>query len=119
MESVRRGAAGGSIFLWNARFREHQIRDDDDFASHVDYIHYNPVKHGWVLQAPDGSYSSLHSYMRKGVGRSIGASAGRSMGELGEYRREWSCSRCALTNGLRNSRGRHNIIASIAGPTFC
>jgi hypothetical protein len=34
--------------IWQRRFWEHQIRDENDFACHVDYIHFNPVKHGMV-----------------------------------------------------------------------
>ena len=38
--------ANGDLALWQRRFWEHTIRDDNDFARHVDYIHFNPVKHG-------------------------------------------------------------------------
>ena len=57
----------GERSLWQHRFREHQIRDDDDFARHVDYIHFNPVKHGWVMRARDWPYSSLHRHVRQGA----------------------------------------------------
>jgi len=57
----------GQRSLWQDRFWEHQIRDDDDFARHVDYIHFNPVKHGWVLRARDWPYSSLHRHVRLGL----------------------------------------------------
>ncbi|MCC2635015.1 MAG: transposase like family protein [Ramlibacter sp.] len=53
--------------LWQRRFWEHQIRDDDDFARHVEYIHFNPVKHGLVARAGDWAYSSLHRYVRQGI----------------------------------------------------
>lgn len=56
----------GERSLWQRRFWEHQIRDEDDFARHVDYIHFNPVKHGWVLRARDWPYSSLQRFMREG-----------------------------------------------------
>jgi putative transposase len=56
----------GQRSLWQQRFWEHQIRDEDDFATHVDYIHFNPVKHGWVLRARDWPYSSLHRFVREG-----------------------------------------------------
>jgi len=52
--------------VWQPRFWEHQIQDDADFARHVDYIHFNPVKHGWVLRARDWPYSSLHRHVRQG-----------------------------------------------------
>jgi putative transposase len=53
--------------LWQRRFWEHQIRDDDDYRSHVDYVHFNPVKHGYVEKVVDWAYSSFHRYVREGV----------------------------------------------------
>lgn len=53
--------------IWQRRFWEHQIRDEDDFARHVDYIHANPVKHGYVQQAKDWPYSTFHRFVRDGV----------------------------------------------------
>ena len=41
--------------------------DEADQARHVDYIHYNPVKHGWVKQVRDWPYSTFHRYVRMGV----------------------------------------------------
>ena len=53
--------------VWQRRFWEHLIRDDKDFVRHVDYIHYNPVKHG-LAQAPrDWQYSTFHRYTKIGV----------------------------------------------------
>lgn len=52
--------------LWQRRFWEHQIRDDEDYAKHFDYVHYNPVKHGLVTQAKDWQYSSFHRYVKRG-----------------------------------------------------
>ena len=52
--------------LWQRRFYEHVIRDEEDFARHVDYIHWNPVKHGWVERVVDWPYSSFHRYVRRG-----------------------------------------------------
>ena len=53
--------------LWQRRFWEHQIRDERDFQTHMDYIHYNPVKHGLVQQAVDWPYSTLHRYIAQGI----------------------------------------------------
>ena len=53
--------------LWQRRFWEHQIRDDLDYQRHVDYIHYNPVKHGLVKQAVDWPYSTFHQHVSHGV----------------------------------------------------
>ena len=53
--------------LWQRRFWEHLLRDEDDFARHVDYIHFNPVKHGHATRASLWPYSSIHQYVRKGI----------------------------------------------------
>ena len=53
--------------LWQPRFWEHMIRDDLDYCRHVEYIHYNPVKHGLVKRPFDWKYSSFHRYVRDGV----------------------------------------------------
>jgi len=52
--------------IWQRRYWEHQIRDDEDLRRHVDYIHYNPVKHGYVSRTVDWPHSSLHLYIRRG-----------------------------------------------------
>jgi putative transposase len=53
--------------IWQRRFWEHMIRDQDDFNRHVDYIHWNPVKHGWVSRVSDWPHSSFHDYVRRGI----------------------------------------------------
>src|SRR5262249_20583379 len=78
---------GGEFDLWQRRFWEHTIRDDGDFARHVDYIHYNPVKHGHVTRVNDWPYSSFHRYVRQGIlpgdwaGDVAAASASAKFGE--------------------------------------
>jgi putative transposase len=57
----------GEYALWQRRFWEHTIRDEGDFERHVDYIHYNPVKHGLVSRVSDWPYSSFHRYVRHRV----------------------------------------------------
>ena len=52
--------------LWQRRFWEHEIRDDRDFEAHVDYVHFNPVKHGYVQRVLAWPYSSFHRYMHEG-----------------------------------------------------
>jgi putative transposase len=54
----------GEYRIWQHRYWEHTIRDEDDFARHVDYIHINPVKHGLVTHVADWPYSSFHRYVR-------------------------------------------------------
>ncbi|MEM8640237.1 MAG: transposase [Cyanobacteria bacterium P01_G01_bin.54] len=57
----------GEKAIWQRRFWEHQIRSDRDFVSHVEYIHYNPVRHGFVDAPKDWQYSSFHRYVQAGV----------------------------------------------------
>lgn len=52
--------------LWQRRFWEHTIRDDADFAAHVGYCLWNPVRHGLVEQAEDWPFSSIHRDLRAG-----------------------------------------------------
>jgi len=59
--------ANGELALWQRRYWEHTIRDEDDFAHHVDYVHFNPVKHGYVRSVGDWPHSSFHRYVRMGV----------------------------------------------------
>ena len=59
--------AKGERGIWQRRFWEHAIRDDNDYARHVDYCHGNPVKHGLVGRVNDWPYSSFHRYVRMGV----------------------------------------------------
>jgi len=58
--------AKGERGVWQRRFWEHAIRDEQDYARHVDYIHYNPVKHGYVTRAADWPHSTFHRYVARG-----------------------------------------------------
>lgn len=49
--------------IWQRRFWEHTIRDDRDLTNHIDYIHFNPVKHGYVASAADWPHSSIHRFV--------------------------------------------------------
>jgi putative transposase len=71
-ESRRRHRESG---VWQRRYLEHTIRDEDDFKNHLDYIHYNPVKHGLV--------ACPHAWPWSSFGRWVAA---------GEYTPEWGCS---------------------------
>ncbi|BCG64069.1 MAG: transposase, IS200/IS605 family [Methyloprofundus sp.] len=53
--------------IWQRRFWAHLLTDQGDFNIHFDYIHWNPVKHGWVEFVQDWSYSSFHRYVESGV----------------------------------------------------
>ena len=52
--------------IWQQRYWEHVLRDARDLARHVEYIHYNPVKHGLVSKVIDWPYSSFHRYVALG-----------------------------------------------------
>jgi putative transposase len=53
--------------IWQRRYWEHAIRDDEDFERHVHYIHFNPVKHGHVRRVCDWPHSNFHRYVERGM----------------------------------------------------
>jgi putative transposase len=57
----------GEFNIWQSRFWEYTIRNERDFENHVNYIHYNPVKHGLVNHVRDWPYSSFHRYVRQRI----------------------------------------------------
>jgi len=86
---LRRGGAERSVTasydrqgrrgVWQPRFIEHTIRDEDDLINHVEYIHFNPVKHGLVQCPCDWRWSSFGRYVKNGV-----------------YGRRWGCAVCEM-----------------------
>ncbi|HMD89333.1 MAG TPA: transposase [Anaerolineaceae bacterium] len=56
----------GEATIWQRRFWEHTLRDLDDYHRHLDYIHYNPLKHGLVSSVADWRWSSFHRYVKLG-----------------------------------------------------
>jgi putative transposase len=60
-------AAKGERGIWQRRFWEHTIRDEQDYAAHVDYVHINPMKHGLVDCVTNWPYSSFHLWVAQGV----------------------------------------------------
>lgn len=71
--------------LWQNRYWEHLIRDERDFVSHVEYAHWNPVKHGLVQRVADWPFSSFHRYAREGIyPQDWGSVANVVSGEFGE-----------------------------------
>jgi putative transposase len=58
---------GGDRALWQRRFYDHVIRDEDDMNRHLDYIHYNPVKHGYCTRAGDYRWSSFAAWCKRGA----------------------------------------------------
>ena len=59
--------ARGERGIWQRRSWEHLIRDERDLQAHMDYLHYNPVKHGQVAQVVDWPSSTLHRLTAAGV----------------------------------------------------
>lgn len=58
--------ARGERGVWQRRFWEHECRDEDDLKRCLDYLHWNPVKHGYVSRVIDYPWSSFHQYVRLG-----------------------------------------------------
>jgi putative transposase len=87
---VAKGGSGsknrrGEYGLWQRRYWEHTIRDDRDFERHVNYVHYNPVKHGLVTRVTDWPFSSFHRYVARGVlPRDWAGDAAELSGRFGE-----------------------------------
>ena len=52
--------------IWQRRFWEHYIQDEKDLHAHLDYVHFNPVKHGLVKRVSDWKWSSFHRYVKMG-----------------------------------------------------
>lgn len=52
--------------IWQRKYFDHIIRDEDDLHKHLDYIHYNPIKHGYVQKVRDWEYSSFEKFVEKG-----------------------------------------------------
>ncbi len=67
LREIGHGRRVGEAGVWQRRFYEHTIRDDDDWGRHVDYIHWNPVKHGLVKRPQDWRWSSVHRYVAAGL----------------------------------------------------
>lgn len=79
-------ASKGERGIWQRRFWEHRIRDELDYQRHMDYIHYNPVKHGHVLRVSDWAYSTFHRNVGQGV-----------------YPVDWSCEELVGFDGVGES----------------
>ena len=57
----------GERGIWQRRYCEHTIRDKRDFAAHLDYLHYNPVKHGYVRKVKDWPHSTFRHHVKQGL----------------------------------------------------
>ena len=79
-------AARGERAIWQRRFWEHSIRNEADYAHHVDYVHFNPMKHGHVDSLADWPYSSFHRWVTAGRYPSDWCVGGHDGFETGERR---------------------------------
>jgi putative transposase len=70
--------------IWQRRFWEHLIRDEADYARHVEYCHINPLKHGFVTRVCDWPHSSFHRDVRAGLFPEDWAGGSEASGEFGE-----------------------------------
>jgi putative transposase len=77
---VSRGMVGQEV--WQRRYWEHLIRDEADLERHVDYIHYNPVKHGYVQSPEDWHHSSYQRFITEGGYRKDWAGDGLELANL-------------------------------------
>ncbi len=76
--------AKGERGIWQRRYWEHLIRDEADLRRHVEYIHFNPVKHGHVECVADWPYSTFHRFVAEGrLPREWGGGV-RGVGGFGE-----------------------------------
>ena len=72
--------------IWQRRYWEHLILDDNDYLQHMNYIHYNPVKHGLVRQVKEWPHSTFHRLVKEGIysegwGGNVQCPAGQQFGE--------------------------------------
>ena len=63
-ETAKGQGRKGERNVWQQRFWEHAIRDERDFETHVNYIHHNPVKHGYVEDPDEWPHSTWHRFKR-------------------------------------------------------
>ncbi len=76
--------AKGERGIWQRRYWEHTIRDERDYAAHMDYVHINPLKHGHVARLTDWPYSSFHRLVLAGVYAADWAGGGDEILATGE-----------------------------------
>jgi len=78
--------ARGERGIWQRRYWEHTVRDDREYASHMDCIHFNPVKHGLAASAAEWEFSSFRSCVRQGLYPAEWTSVADTAGDWGERR---------------------------------
>jgi putative transposase len=75
MQSIKRNftrnykslwGSSGQLKLWQRSFYDHVVRNEQDYVNHIHYIHYNPVKHGYVSRPEDYPHTSYLEYVKRG-----------------------------------------------------
>ncbi|PTQ87514.1 REP-associated tyrosine transposase [Agitococcus lubricus] len=75
----------GEYEIWQRRFWEHTIKNEEDLQRCVDYVHFNPVKHGLVTQVKDWPFSSFHRAVKEGrLAENWGSENVKTLGDWGE-----------------------------------
>jgi putative transposase len=82
--------------IWQRRYWEHTIRDGEDWARHVEYIHFNPVKHGYAKHPGAWPYSSFHRMVRLGFYPADWA--GNSAPAEGAFGERWTTTFTTMPN---------------------
>ncbi len=83
--------------IWQRRYWERRVRDDRELEGLVDYVHYNPVKHGFARCPHEWPHSSFHRWVERGV-----------------YQRDWGCA-CLRTGGARGRTPAIAVSPGVAG----
>ena len=92
--------------VWQRKYWEHTLEDAEDYEQHFDYIHNNPVKHGYVRCPVDWQWSSFHRWVRSGV-----------------YDKRWACwqsdQQVDFTKIAKKSRRIASSLVGLAPPDKC
>jgi putative transposase len=101
--------------LWQRRYWEHTIINNEDLQKHIEYIHYNPVKHGYAKCAADWPYSTFHIYVKKGIYSKEWGTVGPHDGLRAESSEDirWSANPSYITNGSPRPTSRIGIVAHL------
>jgi len=78
------GRRPGERGIWQRRFWEHVVRNDADYRMHANYIHHNPLKHGWVTDLDEWPYSSWHQLSESNSDNWLTPTDDLAVGERGE-----------------------------------
>jgi putative transposase len=108
-------SARGERGIWQRRYWEHTIRDERDYAAHMDYTHFNPVKHGLVEQPADWPFSSFRRCVERGVYPTGWMRGGEEPGETGE---RGVTLRRRKTVGYGGAAGRCDVGILFAFPPY-